>query len=280
MGTVIEPQYRGSYHLELPEEREYAQRLAAAAERLGIRGPRLVAVSRLARETAWLVGLEQRGTDPRAVASAALYWAWLLDYLRGLIEEPPSPQKAWQLTGSSRPSFYRAIAVFAKYMLRLGSHHPLLRLEARLTGTCGAKRGACSRPGFHVAGVEPGGYLVLCSGRSGCRPPRGQVVELLLLPSNPSTRRSRAMNGYLKKRGVTYDLVRLKMIIMEHFGAHEFTTYDFAAITGLVPQSAGRLLYDLERYGIVERTGEARWRLRETSIDGRKSSGDDEETRP
>ena len=87
------------------------------------------------------------------------------------------------------------------------------------------------------------------------------------------------MNGYLKKRGVTYDLVRLKMIIMEHFGAQEFTTYDFAAMTGLVPQSAGRLLHDLERYGIVERAGEARWRLRETVMDGRKSSGDDKENR-
>ena len=87
------------------------------------------------------------------------------------------------------------------------------------------------------------------------------------------------MNGFLKKRGVIFDLVRLRELIRERFGGGEFSTYDFAAMTGLVPQSAGRLLYDLERYGIVERVGETRWKLRETVMGGRKSSGDDYNSR-
>jgi len=272
MGAVVEPRYRGSYRLELPEEREYAQRLVAAAERLGIRGQRLIAVSRLARETAWLVGLDGRGTDPRAVASAALYWVWLLEHLRGGIGEPPSPREAWSLTGSSRASFYRAIAVLSRYVLRLPSHHPLLRLEAVHGGLCSAS-GTCARPGSHVVGVEPGGYVVMCSGPTSCRPPRGQAVELLLLPVQASGRRRGAVrNGFLKKRGVTFDLFRLRELIRERFNGDEFTTYDFAAMLGLVPQSAGRLLYDLERHGVVEKTGESRWRLRETPVDRRKSS--------
>ncbi len=278
MGAVVESRYRGSYYLELPEEREYAQRLVAAAEALGLRGGRLVAVAKLARETAWLVGLEDRGTDPRALAAAAVYWAWLVDHLRGLMEAP-SPQRAWRLTGSSRASFYRAIAVLARYVLRLETHHPLLRLEARLAGTCSAVEGTCSRPGSHVVGVEPSGYVVLCSGRGGCRPPRGAVVELLLLPGGASTRRTGAVNGYLRNKKVTYDLVRLREIIAERFGLSEFQTHDFAAITGLTPQSAGKLLSDLERYGIVERVGEARWRLRETLLLGRKTSETEDDSR-
>ena len=244
---VVASQRYSSYMLILDEENEYARRLVAAAERLGVRGNRLVAVGRLARETAWLVGLERRGTDPRAVAAAALYWVWLLDHLRGSIEETPSPQKAWSLVGSSRASFYRAVAVWSQRVLRIESHYPLLKIEARLAGSCSVEGGACSRPGYHVVGVEPGGYVVLCSGRGGCRPPHGAVVELVLLPVNGNGWREKPLNGYLRNKKVTFDVIRLREIIAERFGMNEFQTHDFAAIIGLTPQSAGKLLADLER---------------------------------
>ena len=132
---------------------EYAKTLVRAAEAIGIRGHRLVHVAQLARETAWLVGIARRGSDPRAVASAALYWLWLLDYLRGRLPTPPLPARAWTYTNSSRPSFYRAIRIWAHYILRCKTHRPLLALRVTMRKP---------QEKTHIIGVVRDAYSVAC----------------------------------------------------------------------------------------------------------------------
>ena len=132
---------------------EYAKRLVRAAEVIGIRGRKLVYAAQLARETSWLVGISRRGSDPKAIASAALYWIWLLDYLRGQLSTPSLPAKAWTYTGSSRPSFYRAIRLWSQHVLQCETHRPLLALRVTLLKP---------REDAHTVGVVKDAYSVAC----------------------------------------------------------------------------------------------------------------------
>ncbi len=261
------------YHytrLVLEEEREYADVLTTAAIRLGL-GRRVVRVADLARRTAWLVGCREcspdgRGTDARAVASAAIYWVMLVDWARGLLPRP-SPEQAWRLTGSSRPSFYRAIAVWSRYVLRL-DHHTILRAgEAHVIRS--RARTTVHRPGAALVAVTADGYVPLASGYDTVR--LGVEADVVVLPVQ-GVRRGLSVAGYLKAR-VTLDLQRLLARLRERFGSDPFTTNDAADLLALAPSSMAQLLSRLRELGYVERLADSLWRLRETASPETRNGG-------
>ena len=240
---MAETQYHYT-RLLLDEERLYASVLVGAAIRLGL-GRRVVRVAELARRTAWLVGcrdcaVDGRGVDPRAVAA--------------------SVEQAWRLTGSSRPSFYRAVQVFSRYVVGLG-HHVLLRAESASVVRSKA-RTTVHRPGSALVAVTLDGYVPLASGYGTVR--LGVDAEVLVLPAQHS-RREEAMTGFLKTR-LTLDLERLLNRIRERFGRDPFTTNDIADLIAVTPSSAAQLLARLRDLGYVEKLADTLWRLRETTM--------------
>ncbi len=140
----------------------YAKLVVKGAERVGIKGRKLLRVAKLARETSWLIGIEQRGSNPHALASAALYWVWLLEFLRGNIGAPRAEQ-CWKIAESSRPSFYRAISIWAKRLLNYSSSRPLLKLRVRLLSNVNLHELMLTSSTRHLICVERDGYSVIPS---------------------------------------------------------------------------------------------------------------------
>lgn len=239
------------------EAEQYRRIVIAALEKLGIR--RYREATELAYATAWLIDgkcrvNDGRGADLRALAAAAVYWAWLVERGRGLLPEKPSAQRAWELAGSSRSSFYRAIRIWATCLLGMEDHRPLLRGEARVA--LHSSRVA-SYPGSFIVALR--GYVPAAAGAHRLRLSRLAPVELLLLPLE-YTRRSRAMNGRVT---VTFDYEELYELIRRNFDYEPFTTSQFAKLLALHFPSASQLLKRLENIGMVERLRDGLWRLRE-----------------
>ncbi|BES82562.1 hypothetical protein [Pyrodictium abyssi] len=242
------------------EAEQYRRLIVAGLERLGVK--RYREATELAYATAWLIDGEcrvddGRGADLRALAAAAVYWAWLVEHSRGLLGRPVA-QRAWELVGSSRASFYRAIRIWSECLLGLGSHHALLRGEARSLVFSGV---AASYPGYFIAALR--GYTPVAAGFHRLRLGRLRPVELLLLPHGDNTRRTGAVNGRMT---VTFDLERLYSLLRMSFDYQPFSAQDFARILALHYPSAVQVLKKLETLGIVERIGEGVWRLREKPI--------------
>ncbi len=248
--------------IRVDEEAEHYRRLLVSAlEELGVK--RYREATELAYSTAWLLDAREcrvnngRGADERALAAAAAYWAWLVEHARGLLGRPVA-QQAWELTGSSRASFYRAIRIWSSCLLGLENHHVLLRGEGRIRVHASS---VASYPGFFIVALR--GYIPSATRAHRLRLGRLAPAELLLLPLIDSTRRMRGMNGRIT---VTFDLERLYNLLRTSFDYQPFSAHDFARILALHYPSAVQVLKKLETLGIVERIGEGAWRLREKPV--------------
>ena len=243
------------------EAEEYRRLIIAGLEGLGIR--RYREATELAYATAWIMDAGEctvdggRGADLRALAAAAVYWAWLVEHARGVLPRPAA-QKSWGLAGSSRSSFYRAIRIWSNCLLGLEDHRPLLRGEARSLLFSGV---AASYPGYFIVVLR--GYIPAAAGPHRLRLGRLRPAELLLLPLESSTRGIRGVNGRMT---VTFDLERLYNLLRTSFDYQPFSAQDFARVLALHYPSAVQVLKKLEILGIVERVGEGVWRLREKTL--------------
>jgi len=248
--------------IRVDEEAEHYRRLITTSlEKLGVK--RYREATELAYATAWLMDASEctvdggRGTDIRALSAAAVYWAWLIEHARGLLERPAA-QRAWELTGSSRASFYRAVRIWSSCLLGLENHHVLLRGEGRIRLHASS---VASYPGFFIVALR--GYIPSATRAHRLRLGRLAPAELLLLPLIDSTRRTGGMNGRIT---VTFDLERLYNLLRTSFDYQPFSAHDFARILALHYPSAVQVLKKLETLGIVERIGDGAWRLREKPV--------------
>lgn len=251
----------GKRYIVDEEAEAYRALVVAAAERLGVKNYR--ELSDLVYKTAWLLDEREcrvdngRGATVRALASAAVYWAWLVEHARGLLDKPVA-QRAWELVGSSRASFYRAIRIWSGCLLGLGNHHVLLRGDSRAT----IYRGKLAfYPGRFIVVVE--GYTPVVAGAERLWLGRLAPAELLLLPLTDSKRRVGRVNGRVT---VTFDLERLHALLEKSFRGHPFSAHEFAKLLALHYPSAVQVLKKLEFLGIVERLGDGAWRVREKPV--------------
>jgi len=260
LDLLLIEQLRRGYRLD-QEAEEYRRLIVAGLEKLGIK--RYKEAAELAYGAAWLLDAEGcrinsgRGADLRALAAAAVYWAWLVESARGLLDRPVA-QRAWELVGSSRASFYRAIRIWSKCLLRLNDHHVLLRGEAWITHHSSR---VANYPGRFIIALQ--GYIPAAVGPHRLRLGRLAPAELLLLPLE-YTRRGQAMSDRVS---VTFNYERLYYLILKSFDYQPFRTEQFAELLALHFPSAAQLLKKLREIGMVERLGDGLWRLREKPME-------------
>ena len=232
-------------------------------------GPeRIREAARLADVTSWLLNGDDecirsatggRGAEPRALASAALFWIMLIEHARGNAPRP-SAKECWEAVGSSRASFYRATAIWGHCVV--GVDHRLI-----LRGRVQRRRVHSSRVYYHSM------HLVLLDGYKPVDhgferlyiPQRLLPAELLLLPAQHNGRR-RALSTWRSVR-LKINVTSLLEEVERRFGK-TFTTDDVADLLHSNTGSVGQLLRQLAEDGFIERVRNGVWRIRETEKTG------------